>query len=210
MIDLLITDDHPIVRQGIMQILSECMDIGEMEEASNGNELLSKLRKKDYSMVLLDISMPGRDGLEVLKDVKKLKPDMPVLMLSMHPEEQYAIRALRSGASGYLTKESVTDELIKAILKVAAGGKYISQELAENLASELVDPGDKPLHFSLSDRELGVMKLMAGGNSVGDIAEELSLSPKTISTYRVRILEKLQLNNTAEIIRYALKNELVD
>ena len=179
-------------------------------EASTGREVLQAVRKHDYDVLVLDIAMPEGGGLEVLQQLQTLKPDLRVLILSMYPEKQYAVRALKTGAAGYLTKESVPDELIAAIRKVARGGKYVSQSLAEQLASELRGEVEKEPHQTLSDREFQVMILLAAGKSITDVAEELSLSVKTVSTYRTRILEKLNLKSTAEIIRYALEHELVE
>ncbi len=209
MIRLLIADDHAVVRKGMKQILADTRDIVVADEAGNGREALEKIRKNDYDMVLLDISMPGRDGLEVLKELKNLKPKLPVLMLSMYPEEQYAVRSLRSGASGYLTKDSAPDELISAIRKVSAGGKYVSASLAEKLALKLGADLEKPFHETLSDREYQVMCMIASGKTVKEIGEELSLSVKTVSTYRARILMKMRLKSNADLTRYAIDNKLV-
>ncbi len=209
-IRLLIGDDHAVVRKGMKQILAETRDIVVADEAGNGREVLEKVRKNDFDMVLLDISMPGRDGLEVLKELKSLRPKLPVLMLSMYPEEQYAVRSLRSGASGYLTKDSAPDELISAIRKVSSGGKYVSASLAEKLAHKLGGSDvEKPLHETLSDREYQVMCMIASGKTVKEIGEELSLSVKTVSTYRSRILNKMRLKGNAELTRYAIDNRLV-
>jgi two-component system invasion response regulator UvrY len=208
-IRLLIGDDHAVVRKGMKQILAETKDIVVADEACNGREVLEKVRKSDFDMVLLDISMPGRDGLEILKELKSLKPKLPVLMLSMYPEEQYAVRSLRSGASGYLTKDSAPDELISAIRKVSSGGKYVSASLAEKLAHKLGADVEKPLHEALSDREYQVMCMIASGKTVKEIGEELSLSVKTVSTYRSRILDKMRLKGNAELTRYAIDNKLV-
>lgn len=208
-IRLLIGDDHAVVRKGMKQILAETKDIVVADEAGNGREVLEKVRKIDFDMVLLDISMPGRDGLEILKELKSLKPKLPVLMLSMYPEEQYAVRSLRSGASGYLTKDSAPDELISAIRKVSSGGKYVSASLAEKLAHKLGADVEKPLHEALSDREYQVMCMIASGKAVKEIGEELSLSVKTVSTYRSRILDKMRLKGNAELTRYAIDNKLV-
>jgi two-component system, NarL family, invasion response regulator UvrY len=208
-IRLLIGDDHAVVRKGMKQILAETKDIVVADEAGNGREVLEKVRKNDFDMVLLDISMPGRDGLEVLKELKNLKPKLPVLMLSMYPEEQYAVRSLRSGASGYLTKDSAPDELISAIRKVSSGGKYVSSSLAEKLAHKLGADAEKPLHEALSDREYQVMCMIASGKTVKEMGEELSLSVKTVSTYRSRILNKMRLKGNAELTRYAIDNKLV-
>lgn len=210
MIKILIADDHAVVRKGLKQILAETTDIVAADEAINGQEVLEKIRKNDYDIVMLDISMPGRNGLDILKQVKNEKPEMSVLILSMHPEEQYAVRALKAGASGYLTKDSAPDELILAIRKISQGRKYITSSLAERLAFYLEVDSEKPLHEALSDREYEVMRMIASGKTVREIAEELFLSIKTISTYRSRILEKMGMKNNTELVRYALKNRLLD
>ncbi len=210
MIRVLIADDHPIVREGLKQILSDTEDIVVVDEADSGSAVLSLTMRNNYDVILLDISMPGRDGLEVLKELKQLKPKLSVLVLSMYPEEHYAVRVLRGGASGYLTKSSAPDELISAIRKVASGRKYISSTLAERLTYELDRDADKPLHEILSDREYQVMHMLATGKSVKEIADELSLSVKTVSTYRTRILGKMNIKNNAEIVLYAVQNKLVD
>jgi len=210
MIRVFVADDHAVVRRGLVQILTETPDMVVAGEASTGREVLQAVRKHDYDVLVLDIAMPEGGGLEVLQQLQTLKPDLRVLILSMYPEKQYAVRALKTGAAGYLTKESVPDELIAAIRKVARGGKYVSQSLAEQLASELRGEVEKEPHQTLSDREFQVMILLAAGKSITDVAEELSLSVKTVSTYRTRILEKLNLKSTAEIIRYALEHELVE
>jgi two-component system invasion response regulator UvrY len=209
MIRILIVDDHKLVRDGLKQILAATDDISVIDEAGDGDEALLKIRKASFDVVLLDIRLPGMDGLNILKLVKQEHPDVCVLMLSMYPEEQYAIRALKSGASGYLTKDSASEELIAAIRKVAHGGKYVTLSLAEKLATYLDEEEDVPVHETLSDREYQVMRMIAQGSSVGEIAEELHLSVKTISTYRSRVLGKLQLTKNAEIIRYALKQGIV-
>lgn len=210
MIKILIADDHTIVRKGLKQILAETPDMVVVDEASNGNEVLAKVRKDDYSVVLLDISMPGKSGLDVLKELKSDRPKLPVLILSMYPEEQYAVRVLRAGASGYLTKEGAPEELIAAIRKVVQGKKYVSASLAEKLAFDLESDSQKPLHETLSDREFQVMRMIASGKTVSEISEELSLSVKTISTYRTRILEKMRMKNNAELTHYAVQNRLAD
>ena len=210
MIKILIADDHAIVREGLKQIIRETSDIVVADEASNGQEVLEKVWKHDYDVVLLDISMPGRSGLDILKQIRSQKPELPILVLTIHPEEQYAVRVLRAGASGYLTKESAPDELIKAIRKVSMGRKYVSSTLAEKLASEVDIISEKPLHQALSDREYEVMCMIASGKTVKEIAEELCLSIKTISTYRSRILEKMKMKSNAELIHYAIQNRLVD
>ncbi len=209
MIRILIVDDHSIVREGMKQILADIDDMQVAGEAANGSDALAKIQKQPFDLVLLDISMPGRSGLDVLKELKNLQPRLPVLMLSMYPEEQYAVRALRSGASGYLTKESAPDELISAIRKVCGGGRYVSASLAENMALTFDRKADQSPHESLSDREYQIMCMIASGKAVKDIGQELSLSVKTISTYRTRILIKMNMKTNAEMTRYALQNNLV-
>jgi two-component system invasion response regulator UvrY len=209
MIKILIADDHTLVRKGLKQLLMDTKGIERVDEAGDGKETINKVNKKDYDLVLLDISLPGRSGIDVLKQLKSHKPKLPVLILSMHPEEQYAVRSLRAGASGYLTKESAPDELIDAIRKVANGGKYITSSLAEKLAGEIGPRTEKPLHETLSDREYQVMCMIASGKTVKDIAEELNLSVKTISTHRARILRKMHMDNNAQLTHYAIKHGLV-
>ncbi|MDD5170705.1 MAG: response regulator transcription factor [Syntrophales bacterium] len=208
-IEILIADDHPIVRAGFNQVISEMQDMVVADEAANGQEVLNFVTKKDYDIILLDISMPGRNGLEIIKDLKAIKPKIPVMILSIYPEEQYAIRALRAGASGYMTKASAPHELISAIRKICQGGKYISASLAEKLTDYLNADSSKPSHELLSDREYQVMLMIASGKTVSNIAEELCLSVKTISTYRAHILEKMKLKNNAEITLYAVQNSLI-
>ena len=210
MIKILIADDHPIVRKGLKEIIEVTPDMMVGDEASNGQEALEKVRKSDFDVVLLDISMPGRSGLDILKELKSEKPELSVLVLSIHPEEQYAVRVLKAGASGYLTKESAPDELIAAIRKASIGRKYISSSLAEKLALYLEIDDERPLHKTLSDREYEVMCMIASGKTITEIAEKLFLSVKTISTYRSRILEKMRMKSNAELTHYALKNRLVE
>jgi two-component system, NarL family, invasion response regulator UvrY len=210
MLRLLIADDHPVFRRGLEQIIAGTSDMVVAGEAADGWEALEKATTGDYDIVLLDISMPRKNGLDVLSQIKAAKPALPVLMLSMHPEEQYAVRALKTGASGYLTKESAPEEMLSAIRKISGGGKYVSASLAENLASMLQEDADRLPHQALSNREYQVMCLIASGKTVSEISQELSLSVKTVSTYRARILQKLRLKNTAELMRYATKHELVD
>ena len=210
MIKILIADDHAIVREGLKQIVAETSDIVVADEASTGHEVLHKVRANDYDVVVLDISMPGGDGLNILKQIKSEIPKLSVLVLSMHPEEQYAVRVLKAGAAGYLTKESAPDELISAIRRVASGGKFVSSFLAEKLAFDLESDRGKPLHEILSDREYQVMCMIASGKRAKEIAEELCLSIKTISTYRSRILEKMRMKNNAELTHYAVKQGLVE
>jgi len=210
MIKILIADDHAIVREGLKQVLAENRDMVVAAEASSGHEVIEKVRKNDYDLVVLDIAMPGRDGLDILKEIKNRKPKLPVLVLSMYPEEQYAVRILKAGASGYLTKESATEELVTAIQQISRGRKYVSPSLAEKLALDLEVDSGKPLHDTLSDREYQVMRMIASGKTLKKIAKELSLSEKTISTYRSRILEKMRMKNNAELTHYAIKNRLVE
>jgi DNA-binding NarL/FixJ family response regulator len=210
MIKILIADDHAIVREGLKQILSESPDLIVVAEASSGQEVLEKISKSDLDLVVLDIAMPGRGGLDILKEIKTQRPRLPVLMLSMYPEEQYAIRVLKSGASGYLTKESAPSELVMAIRQISQGKKYISPSLAEKLAIDLEINPDKMPHEILSDREYQVMCMIASGKTLKEIADGLSLSIKTISTYRSRILEKMNMKTNAELTHYAIKNNLVD
>jgi two-component system invasion response regulator UvrY len=210
MINILIADDHSVVREGLKQIISGNADMTVLAEACSGNEAIEKIRKNPISVAILDISMPGKNGLDTLKELKVMHPDLPVLILSMYPEEQYALRFFRAGASGYLTKKSAPEELVNAIRIVSKGKKYVSPVLAEKLIGELDVTNEKPLHSALSDREFQVLCLMASGKTSGEIAEELFLSVKTISTYRARILEKLRLKNTAELINYAIQNQLVE
>jgi DNA-binding NarL/FixJ family response regulator len=207
---ILIADDHAIVRKGLVQILADGPDKVTVDEAGSGEEALDKVRDNDYHLVLLDISMPGKSGLEVLRELKSDNPGLPVLMLSIHPEEQYAVRALRSGASGYLTKGSAADELLEAIKKVLAGGKYISSSLAEKLAFGLLSDAGKPLHESLSQREYQVLRMIASGKAPRDIARELSLGVKTVNTFRSRILHKMRMQGNAELTHYAISNNLLD
>jgi two-component system invasion response regulator UvrY len=209
MIRILVADDHTVVREGIKQILAGQEGMVVADEAGNGQEVLNKVMKEDYDLVLLDISMPGRSGLEILEEIKVVRPRLPVLILSMHPEEQYAVRMLRAGAAGYLTKASAPEELISAIQKVSGGGKYVTVSLAEKLAFELDAGAEKPCHEKLSNREYQVMLMLASGLSVSEVAEELCLSAKTISTYRARILEKMDMKKNAELILYAVKNNLI-
>ena len=207
-IRILIADDHPIVREGYKKILMSQPDMDVTGEAGNGQEVLDLIQKKDFDLILLDISMPGRSGLEILKELKSQKPHLPVMILSIYPEEQYAVRAFRDGASGYLTKASTPKELISAIRKVSLGGRYVTEALAEKLTYFLGDV-DKAPHEKLSDREYQVMLLIASGKTVTQAAEELCLSVKTISTYRRHILEKMQFSTNAEITMYAIQNKLL-
>lgn len=207
---ILIADDHAVVREGLRQIIATQSDLAVAGEASTGPEVLSKIRSAAYDVVLLDLSMPGRSGLEILGDIKREFPDVRVLILSVHSEELYAVRALKAGASGYLTKESAPEQLVEAIRKVSRGGKYISPSLAERLAFALETDSNSVPHEKLSDREYQVFCMIASGKTVKQIAEELALSVPSVSTYRARILVKMNMKNNAEIARYAIRNGLVD
>jgi DNA-binding NarL/FixJ family response regulator len=210
MLRILVADDHEVVRKGLVKVLAETLQPIKVDEAKNGQEAMSKIGKDGYDLVVLDMKMPGKSGLDVLKEIKQHQPKLPVVILSMHPEEQFAIRAMRAGASGYLTKECAGDELVLAIRKALKGGKYISDSLAQILAGELDSDSGKPLHEILSDREYQVMLMIASGKPVGTIAKELCLSVKTISSYRANILLKTRMKNNAEITHYAIQNKLVD
>jgi len=210
MIKILIADDHPVVRRGLKQILGEEPDVGLLGEAKNFEEVLEAVQKLDWDIIILDISMPGKNGLDVLKELKHKRPTLPALILSMHAENQYAIRALKAGAAGYITKESAPEELVKAIRKVLGGGKYVSPSLAETLASNLEADTSKPPHEILSNREYQVMCMLASGKTSKEIAKGQSLGLKTISTYRARILKKMKMKSNAELIHYAIQNRLVD
>jgi DNA-binding NarL/FixJ family response regulator len=210
MIKILVVDDHTIVRDGVKRLLVDTPDMVVADEASNGEEVINKVGNNHYDLVLLDISLPGRDGLDVLKQLKCTNPGVPVLILSMYPEEHYALRSLRAGASGYLTKQSSSDELIGAIRKVAQGRRYITPSLAEKLAFELGVDVRKLPHEKLSDREYQVMCMFGSGKTVKEIAETLSLSIRTISTHRAHILKKMEMKNNAQLTYYAIKNALVE
>ena len=210
MIRVLIVDDHTILRRGLSQIISETDDLEVSGEADSGSQAIQLARAQDFDVVLLDISMPDRNGLDTLKQLKKEKPKLAVLMLSMHPEEHYAMRALKAGASGYLTKQSAPALLVTAIRQVASGRKYVSSELAEELARTVGDDAGRLRHETLSDREYETLRLMASGKTLTEVAAEMSLSVKTVSVYRARLLEKMQLKNNAELTYYALKHKLVE
>jgi two-component system, NarL family, invasion response regulator UvrY len=210
MMRVLIADDHAIFRLGLKDILSHEFQKITFAEARNADETLEQIRKQDWEIVILDISMPGKSGLDILEEIRRVRPRLPILLLSMHPEEQFARRALKAGAAGYLTKESVPDELKKAVRKALAGGRYVSTALAEKLAWDLDSRIETPIHDLLSDREFQVLRMVASGKTVKDIADELALSVKTVSTYRTRILEKTRMKNNAELIRYAVQSHLVD
>jgi two-component system, NarL family, invasion response regulator UvrY len=206
---ILLADDHAVVRHGLKQILTDAFKHATYGEARNAQEALDLVWKQKWDVVVLDITMPGRSGLDVLREIKKFKPRLPVLVLSMHPENQFAVRVLKTGASGYMTKESAPDELVGAVKKVLAGGRYVSNALAENLAASL-SVNQKAPQEKLSDREFQVLRLIASGKMITDIARELSLSVKTISTYRSRVLEKMGMKNNAELMHYAIQHRLVE
>jgi two-component system, NarL family, invasion response regulator UvrY len=210
MMRVLIADDHELVRRGLKGLLAESFGKLKVGEARTSQEALELAQQQDWDIVLLDINMPGRNGLEVLADLKRLRPQMPVLVLSISPEQDYALRALKLGASGYLTKQSASEELLAAIRKSLAGGKYVTATLAENLAAYLSGEAPGSPHEALSNRELQVLRLIASGKTVKEIAAELSLSEKTIGTYRTRISEKLRLATNVELTRYALQHKLAD
>lgn len=209
MIRILVVDDHTIVREGLKQILADTPDLIVAGEAGSGQEALEKVTAGQWDVVVLDISMPGPNGLVVLHEIKSQYPSLPVLVLSMHGEEQYAVRVLKGGAAGYLTKESAPEQLITAIRKVARGNKYVSPTLMEKFVSELGTDVQKPQHETLSDREFQVLSMIAAGKTLTEIAGDLGLSVKTVSTHRTRMLKKMRLKNNADIIHYALRNELV-
>ena len=212
MIRVLIADDHAVVRQGLKQILGDTPEMVVAGEATNGQEVLDKVRAEAWDIVVLDISMPDRSGLDILKELQSERPKLPVLVLSMYSEDQFAVRVLKAGARGYLTKDSAPDDLVKAIRKVVSGGTYVSGFLAEKLAMEIgigTDSSKLP-HETLSDREFQVLRLIAAGKSVKEIAAELYLSVKTVSTYRARLLLKMNLETNAELIHYAVQNRLID
>jgi DNA-binding NarL/FixJ family response regulator len=207
---ILIADDHAVFRRGLKETISEAFPKVTFGEAQTALEAVEGVRQQNWDIVILDISMPGGSGLDILNDLKRLRPKLPILLLSMHPEEQYARRALKAGASGYLTKESVPEELKHAVRKIVAGGRYVSATLAEKLAYDLRSGVDVPVHELLSDREFQVLRMIASGKTVKQIADEIALSVKTVSTYRARILEKTGMKTTAELIRYAIQAQLVN
>jgi two-component system, NarL family, invasion response regulator UvrY len=210
MIRLLIVDDHAIVRHGLRQVVSESADIVVSAEAGNSQDAVRLLREQEFDMVLLDISLPDKNGIETLKLIKRDKPALPVIMLTMHAEDEFGVRALKAGASGYLTKQSAHDQLLNAVRQVAGGRRYISQDLAEELVRNIGEPQGKLPHELLSDREFDTLRMLASGKSLSEIAQMFSISPKTVSVYRTRLLEKMRLKNNAEIAHYAVKNGLID
>jgi len=210
MISILIADDHAIIRRGLREILTDELGALSWGEAENAQGALEQVRKRNWDLLILDIEMPGRSGIDVLGDLRALRPKLPILVLSVHPEERFAKRALKAGAAGYVNKEEAPAEVVKAVRKVLAGGRYVSPAFAERLAMDLAVETDKPIDELLSDREFEVLHLIASGKTVSQIAEQLSLSVKTISTYRARILEKMGMKTNAELTHYAVRNNLAD
>jgi two-component system, NarL family, invasion response regulator UvrY len=206
---ILIADDHAVVRMGIKQILVDAFKRASFGEASNGQEAIDSVKREHWDAVVLDVSMPGRGGLEVLKEIKEMHPKLPVVMLSMHPEDQFALRLLKAGASGYMTKESAPAELVGAMKKAMAGGRYVSPALAEKMTEFIGTDVQQLPHERLSDREFLILRLIGSGKPVGTIASELGLSVKTVSTYRARLLQKMGLHNNAELVHYAFQHQLV-
>lgn len=210
MIEVLIADDHELIRRGLKQLLDDTDDLRVTGEANSGMEAVTMIRENRYDVVLLDISMPDKHGIDVLKQIKGLRSSLPVLILSMHPEEQYALRSMKTGAAGYLNKQSAPAQLVTAIRQVARGKKYISNELAQQLAEGLTQGYQELSHQTLSNREYQTLCLLAQGKKLSEMAEIMSLSPKTVSVYRLRLLEKMNLKNNAEAIHYAINNHLID
>ncbi len=210
MVRIVLCDDHPLLREGLKRILTQQADFRVVDEAGSGSELLSRLETGRFDVIILDITLPDMNGIDVLKAIQASEHHAAVLVLSMHPEQQYALRALKAGAAGYLQKESVPDELVTAVRRIAQGRKYVTASLAERLALDLEDKSARPPHELLSDREYQVLCLLASGKGVKDIAHELQLSSPTVATYRARVLSKLGLSTTVELVRYALANKLVE
>ena len=210
MIRVVVADDHQILREGLRQLLQAGGDLAVVGEAADGHAVMEQVRALEFDVLLLDMSMPGKSGIELIHQVKAEKPRLRILVLSMHEEHQYAVRAIRAGASGYLTKESATAQLVAAIRKVAGGGAFISAEVAERLAQEAMPRAEGPRHSTLSDREYQVFRLLVGGRSVSDIAADLHLSAKTVSTHKARLMEKLGVDNNADLVHYAVRHRLID
>ena len=210
MIRVVVADDHQILREGLRQLLQAGGDLTVVGEAADGHAVMEQVRALEFDVLLLDMSMPGKSGIELIRQVKAEKPRLRILVLSMHEEHQYAVRAIRAGASGYLTKESATAQLVAAIRKVAGGGAFISAEVAERLAQEAMPNAEGPRHSTLSDREYQVFRLLVSGRSVSDIAVDLHLSAKTISTHKARLMEKLDVDNNADLVHYAVRHRLID
>lgn len=209
MISILIADDHSVVRRGLCQILTEGFPDSTVDEAIDGNSIIEKIKQRKYDIVISDLSMPGRTGLDVIVHLKLIQPKVPVLILSIHPEDQYALRVLNAGASGYLSKDLAPEELVEAVRTVLKGEKYMPPEISQKLLSKNIPSNSKPAHSYLSDREFEVMKMLALGNSISEIANLMLLSSTTVSTYRARILTKMNFNNNADIVLYSMKNNLI-
>jgi DNA-binding NarL/FixJ family response regulator len=210
MIRILIADDHTLMRDGLKQILATARDMTVAGEACDGLQTLDRVRTGEWDLLLLDMSMPGRGGVELVKQIKAEKPELPILVLSMHKESEYAVRSMRAGAAGYLCKDSASQQLLSAIRKVAAGGRFIGPEVAAELAFSLIQRDDRPLHALLSDREFLIFRKLAAGDGISEIAQRLNLSAKTVSTYKARVLQKMQMSSVADLIRYGLKHGLLD
>jgi two-component system, NarL family, invasion response regulator UvrY len=207
---ILIADDHALLRRGLKEILMRELEDATCGEAENAQQVLNQIQNQEWDVLILDVTMPGRSGLDVLRDLKTVRPKLPVLVLSMHPEDQYGRRVLKAGAAGFMNKDTAPEELIKAIRKVQTGGRYVSSALAERLALDLSADTERPTHEMLSEREFEVLRMIASGKTVGQIADELHLSITTISTYRARVLEKMNMATSAELVHYALQNHLVE
>lgn len=210
MIRILIADDHTLMRDGLKQILASAGDMVVAGEASDGLQTLDRVRGDDWDLLLLDMSMPGRSGVELIRQIKAEKPRLPILVLSMHKESEYAVRSIRAGAAGYLCKDSASQQLLTAIRAVAGGGRFIGPEVATDLAFGLIQRDDRPLHASLSDREFLIFRKLTAGDAVSEIAQRLNLSAKTVSTYKARVLQKMHMTSVADLIRYGLKHNLLD
>lgn len=210
MIRILIADDHTLMRDGLKQILATAGDMQVAGEASDGFQTLERVRAGDWDLLLLDMSMPGRSGIELIKQIKAEKPRLPILVLSMHKESEYAVRSIRAGAAGYLCKDSASQQLLAAIRSVAGGGRFIGPDVATDLAFGLIQRDDRPLHALLSDREFLIFRKLTAGDGVGEIAARLNLSAKTVSTYKARVLQKMQMSSVAELVRYGLEHNLLD
>ncbi|HEX9718904.1 MAG TPA: response regulator transcription factor [Ramlibacter sp.] len=209
-IEVLVADDHAIIRDGLKKILADTGDLAVAGEAANGNAALEKVRERDWGLVVLDMSMPGRSGLELIKMMKAERPRLPILVFSMHQEEQFAVRAIRAGASGYLSKEGDSDMLLPAMRRVASGGAFVSDKVAQLLATDVSKGGDCPAHTLLSDREYGIFSRIVRGASLTEIADELCLSIKTVSTHKSHILAKMNLAGQVDLVRYAIEHNLLD
>lgn len=207
---ILIADDHPLVRQGLKQVLDAQSDLAVVAEAKDGDDAIALAGRVAWDVAVIDYNMPGKSGVELVKELRRRYPERPVLVLSMYPEDRYALRLLKAGAAGYLNKESAPEELVGALHKVAGGGHYVSAALGEKLALAMAGGADEPAYEKLSDREYQIMWLLASGKTVGDIARQLFLSANTVSTYRARILKKLNVRNNAELMRYAIRHQLID